>query len=76
MPNRVPRVTGEEAVAAFCKAGFRCDRVHGAHHILRHPGKAERLSIPVHRGKTVGVGLLARQIKLAGLTIAEFTDLL
>jgi predicted RNA binding protein YcfA (HicA-like mRNA interferase family) len=76
MPSKVPRITGEAAVAAFCKAGYGVDRVRGSHHILRHPEKTERLSIPVHKGKTVGVGLLSSQIKLAGLTVEQFIELL
>lgn len=73
---KVPQVTGQQAVAAFCKAGFALDRIRGSHHILRHPRKRPRLSIPVHGGKTVGIGLLARQIKVAGLTVDEFIALL
>ncbi len=76
MPSKVPRVTGGDAVRAFNRAGFALDRIEGSHHILKHPGKAVRLSIPVHAGKTVGVGLLARQIKLADLTVEQFVDLL
>lgn len=76
MPNKMPRVTGRQAVAAFRKAGYELDRMSGSHHILRHPQKKERLSIPVHKGRNVGVGLLSRQIKVAGLTVEQFTALL
>ena len=69
---KVPRLTGEEAIEAFGKAGYRLDRVRGSHHILRHPEKIELLSIPVHAGRTVGIALLRKQIKIAGLTIEEF----
>ncbi|MCX5637770.1 MAG: type II toxin-antitoxin system HicA family toxin [Planctomycetota bacterium] len=72
---KVPRITGEEAVRAFGRAGFAVDRVRGAHHILRHPDKTVRLSIPVHKGETVGIGLLRSQIKDAGLTVEQFIDL-
>lgn len=73
---KVPRITGEEAITAFGKAGYNLDRVNGAHHILRHPERVSRLSIPVHKGRTLGVGLLCRQIKVAGLTVEEFIDLI
>ncbi|MEA1949860.1 MAG: type II toxin-antitoxin system HicA family toxin [Planctomycetota bacterium] len=76
MPNRVPRVSGRDAVSAFLKAGYAINRINGSHHILQHPQKNERLSIPVHAGRTVGAGLLSRQIKLAGLTVEQFIDLL
>jgi len=35
-----------------------------------------RLSIPVHAGKMVRPGLLSNQIKLAGLAVEQFSDLL
>jgi predicted RNA binding protein YcfA (HicA-like mRNA interferase family) len=73
---KVPRVTGEVAVAAFCKAGYVLHHTRGSHHILKHPGRTERLSIPCHSGKTIGVGLLRRQIALSGLTVEQFTELL
>jgi predicted RNA binding protein YcfA (HicA-like mRNA interferase family) len=76
MPSKVPRVTGEEAVKAFCAAGYALDRTTGSHKILKHPDRRERLSIPVHAGKVLGVGLLRSQIKAAGLTVEEFTALL
>ena len=73
---KVPRITGEEAVRAFGKTGYTLDRVKGSHHILRHPKRAPRLSIPVHKGRTAGAGLLGRQIKIAGLTVEEFIELM
>ncbi len=73
---KAPRISGEEATKAFCRAGFVLDRTRGSHNILRHPEKVERLSIPIHKGKILGVGLLCRQIKVAGMTLEEFTALL
>ncbi|MBN1393937.1 MAG: type II toxin-antitoxin system HicA family toxin [Pirellulales bacterium] len=76
MPSKVPRISGEEAVKAFRKAGFEVDRIRGSHYILRHPLKCSRLSIPVHKGRTVGIGLLRTQISVAGMTVEEFIALL
>lgn len=76
MSSKVPRVTGEEAIKAFCKDGYSIVRITGSHHYLRHPGKPVALSIPVHKGHTLGVGLLASKIKDAGLTVEEFQRLL
>lgn len=71
---RMPRITGKEAVKAFERAGFVLNRVKGSHHILKRNGV--RLSIPVHSGITVGVGLLNSLISAAGLTVDEFLELL
>lgn len=73
---KLPRITGEQAIKAFAKAGYHLDRVKGSHHILRHKEKTVRLSIPVHKKGTLGVGLLGDQIKAAGLTVEEFIALL
>jgi hypothetical protein len=43
---------------------------------MKKPGHRYRLSIPVHGGKMVGVGLLSAQIEAASLTVEEFLDLL
>lgn len=73
---RVPRISGEKAVAAFKKAGFEIARVKGSHHIMKKAGHRFTLSIPVHAGRTVGVGLLSSQIADAGLTLEQFIELL
>lgn len=73
---RIPRISGAEAVAAFERAGWALDRISGSHHILKRAGNPNRLSIPVHKGKNVGKGLLKAQIDAAGLTVAEFIELL
>jgi len=76
MSRKLPPVTGEEAVSAFCKAGYHLDRQRGSHHILKRDGRRYLLSIPVHRGKSLGDGLLIKQIKAAEMTIEEFRALL
>ena len=73
---KVPRVSGTEAVRAFEKAGFSHDRTSGSHYFMKKEGHRYLLSIPIHKGKTVGTGLLKSQIEAAGLTIEEFIDLL
>lgn len=73
---RLPRISGDDAVSAFQKAGWRVYRISGSHHLMASDTSDNRLSIPVHAGKTIGKGLLRSQIKAAGLTIAQFVDLL
>lgn len=73
---KVPRISGQEAVRVFEKAGFHHDRKTGSHFILKKAGHRYRLSIPVHAGKNLGVGLLKDQIDAAGLTVEEFISLM
>jgi len=58
-------VTGREVVRLLEKHGWRIEHVRGSHHVLRKEGR--QLSIPVHAGKDLGKGLLARLLKEAGL---------
>jgi predicted RNA binding protein YcfA (HicA-like mRNA interferase family) len=73
---KLPRISGTDAILAFGKAGFREVRTTGSHHILKKDGHKYLLSIPVHRGKTVGTGLLKSQIEATGLTLETFLELL
>lgn len=74
--SKVPRVSGQEAVRAFERAGFCQDRMKGSHCILKKAGHPYHLSIPMHKGKTLGAGLLRSQITAAGLTVEQFISLL
>jgi predicted RNA binding protein YcfA (HicA-like mRNA interferase family) len=74
--SKLPATTGPKAVAAFGKAGFEVDRIRGSHHILKKSGHRYALSIPCHKGKTLGIGLLRSQIDKSGLTEEEFIQLL
>lgn len=47
------------------KHGWKVEHVRGSHHILRKEGK--HVSVPVHGGKDLGKGLLARLLKATGL---------
>jgi len=73
--RRLPRASGDKHVAAFKRAGWRVNHIEGSHHILIKEGGAVHLSIPVHRDKTLGVGLLKKIIVKAGLTNEEYIDL-
>ncbi len=73
---RPPAITGKEACKVFAKVGFEWCRTKGSHHILKHPTNRNRLSIPVHGGETVGLGLLEDQIKKANMTVEQFIELL
>jgi predicted RNA binding protein YcfA (HicA-like mRNA interferase family) len=72
----IPRITGAEAVRAFERADFVVVRTKGSHQIMKKAGHKNRLSIPVHSGKNIGLGLLKSQIDAAGLTVEEFKALL
>ena len=71
---RLPVVSGREAVRAFERDGWRFSRQRGSHMVLNKPDVRHNLSIPDHR--EVSRDLLSKEIKKAGLTTAEFIELL
>lgn len=72
--SEVPAVTGEQAVAVFCRFGFSVVRIKGSHHIMKKPGHRFILSIPVHKGAVVKKGTLRAQITCAGISVAQFVE--
>ena len=73
--TRLPRPSGKETIAALSKLGFEVVRVKGSHHFMRHPdGRAT--VIPVHRGETIGPGLMNKILHDCEVTPDEFRALL
>ena len=62
----------EKGIRAFEKAGWVSRGQRGSHVKMTKEGNPSILSISVHRGKTLKIGLLKDQIKKSGLTEDEF----
>lgn len=69
---RLPRVTGREIVRALERVGFIFDRQRGSHVILVNPQTRQRVSVPVHAGRTVKVGTLKGILEDAGISLDDF----
>ncbi|MEW6192770.1 MAG: type II toxin-antitoxin system HicA family toxin [Bacillota bacterium] len=61
--SKLPRVTGEEVVAALKRAGFILVRIRGSHHHLRKPGIKALVTVPVHPGGVLKPKLLRNILK-------------
>jgi predicted RNA binding protein YcfA (HicA-like mRNA interferase family) len=66
----------DKVIKTFEKAGWVNKGQRGSHVKLVKPGNPNILSIPVHKGKTIKIGLLKDQIKKSGLTEEEFLKLI
>jgi len=71
---KLPRISGQEAVRAFQRAGWELARQRGSHAVLVKAHSIYTLSIPLH--PALGPGLLRGLIRKAGLTVEEFIELL
>ena len=73
---RIPIISGEKLIKVLKKNGFILNRISGSHRILIHPIKQISISVPVHKGKTLGRGITLAIIKDAEITIEDFLKLL
>jgi len=71
---RLGNISGKDAARAFEKAGWQVIGQVGSHLVLVKPGIRVNLSIPQH--KELSVGTLRALIRLSGLTVDQFLELL
>lgn len=76
MAARLPRVTAEQTLRALRRDGWFLSRQSGSHAMLRRPEREGRVTVPLHRGRTLKLGTIASIIEQAGLTTEEFLELL
>jgi predicted RNA binding protein YcfA (HicA-like mRNA interferase family) len=73
--TRLPSLTGDRIVKALGNAGFQVLRQRGSHIYLKHPdGRAT--VVPVHKGESIGRGLVRKIMKDADLDQDDFLKLL
>lgn len=72
---KLRRITGRELIAALQRVGFAVIRVRGSHHFLRHPDGRTTV-VPVHRGETLGIGLLTKILRDCEMNRDDLQDLL
>ncbi len=73
--TKLPRITGQQVIAALRKAGFEMFRARGSHHFLRHPD-GRCTVVPVHRGEVIGPGLMSKILRDCEMTPDELSRLL
>ena len=72
---KLPTVTAKEVIKALEKIGFHAVRQRGSHVRMKHEDNRV-VTVPVHKGKTIGKGLLRKILRDAELTVEEFIELL
>ena len=71
----LPVISGRQLIRALSKVGFMVIRVKGSHHFLKHPDGRWTV-IPVHRGESIGRGLLGQILRDCELTQQDIKKLL
>lgn len=73
---KLPIVGAREVVKVLEKTGFTFSFQSGSHATFRNPFSNRRVTVPLHRGKTLKKGTLRAIIRQAGLTVGEFIKLI
>ncbi len=71
--TRLPVVSGAECIRALKRLGYHEERTRGSHVWMVCTGRAP---IPVPKHRELGRGLLRKIIDTAGISVAEFVELL
>lgn len=76
MAPRLPIITARQALRALKKAGFYVHHQVGSHAQLKHPERPSlRVTIPIHP-RDLPRPVLRSIIRQAGMSVAEFCELL
>lgn len=67
---RLPTIKATEILAILNRHGFVRVRQSGSHVVLRHPD-GRRTTVPLHKGKDVGRGLLRQIMRDAKITVKD-----
>lgn len=68
-----PALTGAQLIKVLRKFGFEEIRIKGSHHFLQHPD-GRCTVVPVHRGETIGRGLLTQILRDCELSREELQE--
>ena len=72
--GKLANISGKDAAKAFQKAGWQVRGQVGSHLILTKPGVRANLTVPQH--SELAQGTLRTLIRVSGLTVDEFLNLL
>jgi len=76
MPPKFASLKPRVVIRALQKAGFFIHEQSGSHVHLKHSGKPGRVTVPYHERFDLPKHIVKSIVRQAGLTNAEFFDLL
>ncbi len=72
--SKLPRVSGQDVVAALVRLGFRVRRQHGSHIIMRRDNPFAQTVVPNH--PEIDRGTLRAILRQVGIGVDDFKNLL
>lgn len=73
--SKLPVVTGQRLIKSLNKIGFEVIRKKGSHNFLQH-ADGRCTVVPVHRGETIGRGLMAQILRDCEISAEELKNIL
>ena len=70
MTPRLPSITARRLISVLERRGFVRVRQSGSHAIFRHPD-GRRTTVPIHKKRDLGRGLLRQIMRDAELTVED-----
>ena len=70
MTPKLPSFNSRQVIAILQRHGFALDRQSGSHAIFIHPD-GRRTTVPIHRKRDLGKGILHQIMKDAELTVDD-----
>jgi predicted RNA binding protein YcfA (HicA-like mRNA interferase family) len=73
MSPKLPQVSGDELLRALKRLGFVEQRQRGSHVHLKRATDNRRLTVPVHKGRTIPPGTLRSILRDGELSVEDLT---
>jgi predicted RNA binding protein YcfA (HicA-like mRNA interferase family) len=74
--EKLPILRSEELIKALKKMGFFCSRKSKGSHFRYKHTDGRRTTVPVHKGKDIGRGLLRKILRDVDISVEELKRLL
>ena len=65
--ERFKVISGKRMCRLLEERGWQLDRIKGSHHVYRHLGTGQSVTVPVHGNKTLKTGIQHAIMKAAGV---------
>ena len=75
-PAALPVLTAQQLISALERMGFHHRPLSGGSHVRYVHPDGRRTTVPVHKGKDIGRGLLRKILRDIGLTSDELREYL